>query len=96
MQIGNKIFKPGLIPTIVFLLILPVLIKLGFWQLDRAEEKRDLIELFKQQDELGPLLINDLIKLDSKLNYRSAQVEGSYNSDKQIFIDNKKIGRAHV
>ena len=33
MQIGNKIFKPGLIPTIVFLLVLPVLLRLGFWQL---------------------------------------------------------------
>jgi len=79
MQIGNKIFKPGLIPTIVTLLILPILINLGFWQLDRAEEKRGLIELFKQQNELGPLLIKGKIKLDEKLNYRSAQVEGNYN-----------------
>ena len=89
MQIGNKTFKPGLIPTIVFLLILPVLLRLGFWQLDRAEEKRELIELFKQQNKLGPLLIKDTIKLDEKLNYRTAQVEGNYNLTKQIFIDNK-------
>jgi surfeit locus 1 family protein len=89
MQIGNKIFKPTLVPTIVFLLILPILINLGFWQLDRAEEKRDLIELFKQQNELGPLFIKDTIKSDEKLNYRTAQVEGNYNLTKQIFIDNK-------
>ena len=89
MQIGNKVFKPGLIPTIVFLLVLPVLLRLGFWQLDRAEEKRELIVLFKQQNELGPLFIKDGMKLDGKLNYRSAQVDGSYNSSKQIFIDNK-------
>ena len=89
MQIGNKTFKPGLIPTIVFLLILPVLLRLGFWQLDRAEEKRELIELFKQQNELGPLFIKDKIKFDEKLNYRTAKVAGNYNMDKQIFIDNK-------
>jgi len=89
MQIGNKIFKPGLIPTIIFLLVLPVLLRLGFWQLDRAEEKRTLIELFKQQNESGPLLIKDYIKLDHKLNYRTAQVKGKYNTEKQIFIDNK-------
>ena len=89
MQIGNKIFKPSLIPTIVTLLILPILINLGFWQLDRAEEKRELIELFKQQNKLGPLLIKDTIKSDEKLNYRTAQVEGNYNLAKQIFIDNK-------
>lgn len=89
IQIGNKIFKPGLIPTIVFLLILPVLLRLGFWQLDRAEEKRALIEQFKQQNELGPLFIKDTFKSDEKLNYRAAKIEGKYNSAKQIFIDNK-------
>ena len=89
MKIGNKIFKPGLVPTIVFLLILPMLLRLGFWQLDRAEEKRTLIELFKQQNELGPLTLNDKLKLDTKLNYRLAKVSGNYNPSKQIFIDNK-------
>ena len=89
MQIGNKTFKPGIIPTIVFLLILPILLRLGFWQLDRAEEKRGLISLFKQQNELGPLFIKSNIKLDEKLNYRKAKVEGKYKLSKQIFIDNK-------
>lgn len=89
MQIGNKTFKPGIIPTIVYLLILPILLNLGFWQLDRAEEKRGLIAQFKQQNELGPLFIKGLIELDEKLNYRKAKVHGKYNLNKQIFIDNK-------
>jgi len=89
MQIGNKIFKPGLIPTIVFLLVLPVLLRLGFWQLDRAEEKRELIALFQQQNKMGPLSIKDNIKFNERLNYRSAVVEGKYNIEKQIFVDNK-------
>lgn len=89
MQIGNKKFKPALIPTVVFLLVLPILLRLGFWQLDRAEEKRALIVLFQQQNELGPLLIKDMMKLDHKFNYRAASVTGKYNLEKQIFIDNK-------
>lgn len=89
MQIGNKIFKPNLIPTIVYLLVLPVLLRLGFWQLDRAEEKRQFIEVFQQQNELAPLRIKSFIKLDTVLNYREAKVSGQYNSEKQIFIDNK-------
>ena len=89
MQIGNKIFKPGLIPTIVFLLILPILLKLGFWQLDRAEEKRNLISLFKQQNESGPLKISGDINLDISQNYRKATVEGRFDNKKIIFVDNK-------
>ena len=89
MQIGNKTFKPGIIPTIIFLLILPVLLRLGFWQLDRAEEKRGLITQFKQQNKLGPISLTDNLKADYNLNYRTAQVSGRYDSSKQVFIDNK-------
>ena len=89
MQIGNKTFKPGIIPTIIFLLILPVLLRLGFWQLDRAEEKRGLITQFKQQNKLGPISLTDNLKADFNLNYRTAKVSGRYDSSKQVFIDNK-------
>ena len=89
MKIGNRKFKPGLVPTIITLLILPILLRLGFWQLERAEEKKDLIELFKKQNELGPLLIKDNIKIGNNFNYRNSQVEGNYITTKLIFIDNK-------
>ncbi|MGR9088483.1 MAG: SURF1 family cytochrome oxidase biogenesis protein, partial [Gammaproteobacteria bacterium] len=32
------------IPTLVFACLLPILLALGFWQLDRAEQKRELFE----------------------------------------------------
>ena len=89
MKIGNRIFKPGLVPTIVTLLLLPILIRLGFWQLDRAELKRNLIVLYEQQNKQGPLAVKDNIRADAKLNYRAAKIEGTYNSKKQIFLDNK-------
>lgn len=89
MQIGNRNFKPGIIPTIITLLVLPVLLNLGFWQLDRAEEKREIIKLFKKQNEAGPLLITGEKKINKNLNYRDSKVEGHYVSEKLIFIDNK-------
>ena len=89
MKIGNRIFKPGLVPTIITLLLLPILIRLGFWQLDRAELKRNLIVLFEQQNEQGPLMVNDNIQADAKLNYRAAKIAGTYISQRQIFVDNK-------
>ncbi|EQL44791.1 hypothetical protein M770_00605 [Pseudomonas aeruginosa VRFPA03] len=35
-------FRPGLLPTLVVLGLLPVLLWLGTWQLQRADEKRAL------------------------------------------------------
>ena len=35
-------FKPGLVPSLMVLLLLPIFIRLGFWQLDRAEQKQTI------------------------------------------------------
>jgi len=32
-------FRPGLLPTLLVLAMLPVLVWLGFWQLERGEHK---------------------------------------------------------
>ena len=36
-------FRPGRVPTLVVMLLLPGLIALGCWQLGRAAEKRELL-----------------------------------------------------
>ena len=33
-------FRPGMIPSLVFAVLLPLFLYLGYWQLQRAEEKR--------------------------------------------------------
>ena len=40
INIARYTLKFELIPSLVFLCILPLLLALGFWQLQRAEEKR--------------------------------------------------------
>lgn len=39
MRVGSYKFRPRLVPSLLTLLLLPVMISLGFWQLDRAEQK---------------------------------------------------------
>ena len=40
MRIASWEFNPSLWPTLATILVLPLFLSLGFWQLDRAEEKR--------------------------------------------------------
>lgn len=54
MHIGNYSFRPRLIPSLITLLLLPVLVSLGFWQLDRAEQKFSARELRAQRLEQSP------------------------------------------
>ena len=89
MRIGNYQFKPGLVPTVLVVLLLPVLLRLGFWQLARADEKRAI--LAEQQAKLAlPAKNIDQHYSDSEnLEYRRLAVRGTFLNKYQIFIDNK-------
>ena len=46
MRIANAEFRPGLWPSLITLVFLVLLLSLGFWQLERAKEKRALLAGF--------------------------------------------------
>ncbi|MGZ8142981.1 MAG: SURF1 family protein [Methylosarcina sp.] len=78
------------IPTLVYLILLPLLLALGFWQLDRAEQKRALLEQQKQA------LIAEVVHLSpntaetlSSLKYKRVEVKGRYDADHQFLLDNQ-------
>ena len=90
MKFGKYEFKPTLVPTLAFLVLLPVLISLGMWQLDRAEEKREIERSVKEATEKTPLLIKaeSPESLVSEV-YRPAIMKGRFDSSRQYLWDNK-------
>lgn len=85
----RKQFKPGLIPTLVFLLLFPILLRLGFWQLDRAEEKQQIQLLFEQRGQISALQLKGDLEITDNLKYRRVAVSGRYDTSHQILLDNK-------
>jgi surfeit locus 1 family protein len=78
------------IPTLAVLCILPVLIALGFWQLDRAEQKRAILSLQKQGMAAPALELTSATPEDKDaLRYKPAVAVGHYDGDHQILIDNQ-------
>ena len=47
--------------------MLPILVSLGFWQLDRADQKRELLRQFEVRQQLAP---EQVVSLNSYDNYR--------------------------
>lgn len=90
IRIGRYEFRPGLIPTLAFLLVFPALLSLGFWQLDRAEEKRGIEREVEAATERDPLMLNTAkhSKLRDEI-YRSARMRGTYDGKRQYLWDNK-------
>lgn len=75
----------------VSLAFFPVLIGLGLWQLDRAEQKRELLSAEEQQKSLPPLPIESVIATTNTLDLQHRQVVATGNVDttKVFFLDNR-------
>ncbi len=79
-----------LIPFIAFLVMLLVLISLGVWQLNRAEEKRQIIALQDQRKDKEIVSLTDSTLDDhNKLLYNKVQVTGHFDINHQFLLDNQ-------
>ncbi|MEH6911867.1 MAG: SURF1 family protein [Oceanicoccus sp.] len=74
--------------TLLVLMLLPLLLSLGFWQLDRADEKRALQKLFQQRQVAGPIAIEALSE-HQDLRYQPTTLQGRYINEKSLFLDNR-------
>jgi surfeit locus 1 family protein len=83
--LAERRFRPGLWPTLAVLALLPLLLWLGFWQLDRAEQKRALLDGFAAGDRPAVALRDGLA---SHSRYTRVRAAGRYRPDRQILIDN--------
>lgn len=88
VQLKAFIFKPSLASSLVTLLILPLLVYLGVWQLSRWEEKKILQQTVEQRLLAAPRpfsqpVINDIPR------FSRITVTGSFLNDHQILLDNQ-------
>jgi len=89
MRIGSIEFSPGRWPTAVTLVLLGILVSLGFWQLDRAEQKKILLEQYGSEQKQTILQLEAGLKSAVGLEYKDAVVVGHYDSDHQFLLDNR-------
>ena len=75
MRIGNYQFKPGLLTTIIALVFLVILVRLGIWQLDRAEEKRQIIANQQAKMSMPPVNLTRAVQ-----DYEALAFPGAFQS----------------
>jgi surfeit locus 1 family protein len=89
MRIGNYQFRPGLFTSLVALIFLIILTRLGIWQLDRAEEKRQILANQQAKMAMPVVSLQEGDMKPQELEYRRIQVSGKFDSNYQLFVDNK-------
>ncbi|MCH1487673.1 MAG: SURF1 family protein [Pseudomonadales bacterium] len=84
--------------TALVVLLLPLLLKLGFWQLDRADEKRHLQQLYASRAAQPHLSSNELQAIPeadlTALAFRHVVLRGTFDNDRHFLLDNQILNGA--
>ena len=87
-KINQYRFRPKLVPTVVTLMLLPILLSLGQWQAGKAERKQALQHAYLQRTQGQPLDLA-MRPLHPEDRYRKVRVRGHYEPHYQILLDNQ-------
>lgn len=83
-------FRAHIVPTLLMVLIMPVFCGLGLWQLDRAEQKRNIATSLEMRRKLPVMPITNDLPDVGQLEFRTVIAEGQYLSEKAVLIENRK------
>lgn len=79
-------FRPKWFFTAATLLFSILFINLGFWQLHRADEKKQLQQHFELQKNQPPA---PFYQLNQKLRFQNVRLEGHFDNAHSLLLDNK-------
>ena len=89
-------FRPGWLPSLLVALLLPGLLWLGVWQLQRGEEKRQLLASFEARRQAEPISLEQLEPMLDPA-YRRVQLRGFLDSEHSLLLDSRiRDGQAGV
>jgi surfeit locus 1 family protein len=85
VKLGSLIFTPRPFTTVLTIVVLAALVSLGRWQLQRADQKRELFDAFAAGADATRLIDLQTPPLP---RYQHIEARGSYDGSRQLLIDN--------
>ena len=87
-------WQPNAKLLVFSLLMLPLLLCLGVWQLDRADEKQQIVDYHAVNQQLPPVTTVEELVADRDHQYRLAWLRAKVDNQRVIILDNRvKNGR---
>ncbi len=80
-----------LLPSLIFIIFFILFIKLGFWQIDRAEQKKIINTAYVERQKQPPIILNnESIQIQKKdIVWHQVTLSGEFLNDKNIILDNQ-------
>ncbi len=89
MQLFSYRFQPKLIPTVATLAAMTVMIVLGTWQSNKAQQKKELQDTYDARAAmLAELITQETVDAD-RFRYKKVAVRGHFDTEYQILLDNR-------
>ena len=79
-----------ILPSILIFITFSILITLGFWQLNRAEEKRIIEKTIVRLNKQPAELVKELNTIENK-EYQQVLLRGNFDTSKQFIFDNQTV-----
>ena len=79
-------WRPGWRMTLLVLMVLPILLRLGIWQLDRAEEKQAYEEAYLERQGLLPV---EPPGKGMAAAFSRVKLKGRFENEQQFLLDNQ-------
>ena len=93
ISIYNISFNYKLLPSLVFIIFFTLFIKLGFWQLDRADQKKIINMAFVERQNQPAIPLNkETIQMPIiDIIWHHVTISGEFLNDKNIILDNQVV-----
>lgn len=86
----TRLFKSWRLPwVLITMLVFAGLIKLGFWQLQRGNEKQLRLERIEHLTNQAPLTLNEVLNLNDPINDLPVELYGKFNNQHKFLLDNQ-------
>jgi surfeit locus 1 family protein len=85
----SRYFRPSLTATVVSAVLLPLLLYLGHWQLQRAAQKRALQAQYDARAKTPAVQVEPRLQPVEALQFYRVVAKGHYETDYQILLDNR-------
>jgi surfeit locus 1 family protein len=82
-------FKPGWKMSLGFLVAFALFLRLGFWQIDRGQQRQALVDIRAERHRDAPLVLDGREPDPDELRYRRVTVTGEYDPAHQFILDNQ-------
>ncbi len=87
----SKLGTLPLVPSIITAIAFCILVSLGLWQLQRGEEKQELVQKIRATQELPPTALTNSVVDAKEMSYRTFLLTGKVARETLFYWDNRIV-----